>query len=75
MLGKYPISCLGGPDDMVGSLARRSADWANGFLVVVDIDIDIGRSGLDECLRMMVRGRRAVLSMSFWSKSATYLKL
>lgn len=59
---------------MVGSLARRSADWANGFLVV-DVDIDIGRSGLDECLRMMVRGRRAVLRMSFWSKSATYLKL
>lgn len=44
---------------MVGSLARRSAEWANGFLVV-----DSGRSGLDECRRMMVRGR-AVLSMSF----------
>ena len=59
MLGKYAISCFGGPGDMVASLARRSAEWVK--VVVVVVVVDIGRSCLDECLRM-VRGR-AVLSI------------
>lgn len=32
MLGKYTISCFGGPDDILGSFARRIAERERSLL-------------------------------------------
>ena len=53
MSGKYAISCLGGPEDILGSLAKRTADCVKGFLVEAEAIC------LEESLRMVLG--RAVL--------------
>ena len=54
MSGKYAISCLGGPEGILGSLAQRIADWVKAFLV------DAEGICLEEYLRM-VRGRAILI--------------
>ena len=47
MSGKYAISCLGGPEGILASLAKRTADCVKAFLAEAET------IGLEEYLRMI----------------------
>ena len=65
MSGKYAISCLGGPEGILGSLAKRTADCVKAFLA------DAEAIRLEDYLRIG-RGRAGV---SFVAKTIDELKL
>ena len=57
MSGKYAISCLGGPEGILGSLAKRTADCVKGFLAEAEAIC------LEEYL-MIVRGIAVLIILS-----------
>ena len=57
MSGKYAISCLGGPEGILGSLAKRNADCVKAFLAEAEAIC------LEEYLRM-VRGIAVLIIVS-----------
>ena len=57
MSGKYAISCLGGPEGILGSLAKRTADCVKAFFAEAEAI----------CLKvylMIVRGTAVLIILS-----------